>query len=123
MAATIPQQNHHPQIADPSNGLINHTYIPRPDGTVVIGGVVYAPQPGSATVTAPAATPPPVIASATVTAEPCATTPAVGPAPTQVHFTPPGGPSVPVEPVNYNVPCPFSYAMPSAMPYYICEEV
>ena len=38
------EQNFQPQTRDTSNGPQLHTYIPRSDGGVMIGGVAYYPQ-------------------------------------------------------------------------------
>lgn len=63
-------ENYQPQVRDTSNGPNVHTYIPRADGTVLIGGVVYIPQPAAAAPVAAAAAQPVVL--------------------------PPGGPAIPV---------------------------
>lgn len=54
MAAAIPQ-NFQPQTPDTTNGPTNHTYIPRADGSILIGGVAYIPQ-ATATATVPVVT-------------------------------------------------------------------
>jgi len=41
---TPPEQNFQPQTRDTTNGPHLHTYIPRSDGTILVGGVAYAPQ-------------------------------------------------------------------------------
>lgn len=41
---TPPQQNFQPQTRDTTNGPHLHTYIPRSDGTILVGGVAYVPQ-------------------------------------------------------------------------------
>lgn len=38
------EQNFQPQGRDTSNGPHVHTYIPRADGSIMIGGVAYHPQ-------------------------------------------------------------------------------
>ena len=65
-------ENYQPQVRDTTKGPNIHTYIPRSDGTVMIGGVIYIPQ----STVAPAVTP-----AATVTAQP--------------FIIPPGGPAIP----------------------------
>lgn len=37
-------ENYQPQVGNTTNGPNIHTYIPRSDGTVLIGGVAYIPQ-------------------------------------------------------------------------------
>ena len=49
---TPPQQNFQPQTRDTTNGPHLHTYIPRSDGTILVGGVAYAPQTIDGNVTA-----------------------------------------------------------------------
>ena len=49
---TPPEQNFQPQTRDTTNGPHLHTYIPRSDGTIVVGGVAYAPQTLGTTITA-----------------------------------------------------------------------
>jgi hypothetical protein len=49
--------NFQPQVGDTTNGPHVHTYIPREDGTILIGGTAYipkAPMPAVANVMAPA---------------------------------------------------------------------
>jgi hypothetical protein len=47
------EQNYQPETRDTSNGPHLHTYIPRSDGTIVVGGITYVPQTlGSSNVTA-----------------------------------------------------------------------
>jgi hypothetical protein len=41
---TPPEQNYQPQTRDTTNGPHLHTYIPRSDGTIVVGGIAYIPQ-------------------------------------------------------------------------------
>ncbi|PQE06884.1 hypothetical protein CJF31_00010950 [Rutstroemia sp. NJR-2017a BVV2] len=41
-------QNFQPQVGDTTNGPTEHTYIARSDGSVLIKGVVYLPQPTTA---------------------------------------------------------------------------
>ena len=65
-------ENYQPQVPDTSNGPNIHTYIPRSDGTVLIGGIIYIPQSTIATAAAHAAT---------ATAQP--------------FIIPPGGPAFP----------------------------
>ena len=85
------QENFQPQVRDTTNGSNVHTYIPRSDGSIVIGGVAYVPQSG-----VPAA----------ATAVPAAAIPAVsGPYSAATHIIPPGGPAIPVA----SVPAAFSY--------------
>lgn len=60
MPTTVPEQNFQPQSRDTTSGPHNHTYIPRADGSIVIGGIAYIPlvtANGSAAVPAPSAVP------------------------------------------------------------------
>jgi hypothetical protein len=41
---TPPEQNFQPQTRDTTNGPYLHTYIPRSDGSILVGGVAYVPQ-------------------------------------------------------------------------------
>lgn len=41
---SVPVQNFQPQTRDTTNGPHVHTYIPRSDGSIVIGGIVYVQQ-------------------------------------------------------------------------------
>jgi hypothetical protein len=41
---TPPEQNFQPQTRDTTNGPHLHTYIPRSDGSILVGGVAYVPQ-------------------------------------------------------------------------------
>lgn len=41
---TPPEANFQPQTRDTTNGPHLHTYIPRSDGSILVGGVVYIPQ-------------------------------------------------------------------------------
>jgi len=93
-------QNFQPQVRNTTDGPNMHTYIPRADGTFVVGGVPFAPQAGIAT--AP-------VAPVAVTGVP---TPAQHPVPpppapympAAIQYQPylilPGGPAVPA----YGVP-------------------
>jgi hypothetical protein len=72
MAAAAPQQNFIPQVRDPADGKVNHTYIPRADGSILIGGVAYIPQAN------PAA---PVAAVPVIAAVPAPVVPVVTPPP------------------------------------------
>ncbi|PMD18241.1 hypothetical protein NA56DRAFT_630550 [Hyaloscypha hepaticicola] len=45
-----PQQNFQPQTRDTTNGPHLHTYIPRSDGSILVGGVAYVPQAVGGTV-------------------------------------------------------------------------
>jgi hypothetical protein len=47
-----PQQNFQPQTRDTTNGPHLHTYIPRSDGSILVGGVAYVPQAVGGTATA-----------------------------------------------------------------------
>jgi hypothetical protein len=47
-----PEQNFQPQTRDTTNGPYLHTYIPRSDGSILVGGVAYVPQAVGGTVTA-----------------------------------------------------------------------
>jgi hypothetical protein len=49
---TPPEQNFQPQTRDTTNGPHLHTYIPRSDGSIVVGGVAYVPQTVGSTVAA-----------------------------------------------------------------------
>lgn len=88
---TQAEQHFQPQVRDTTNGPNLHTYIPRADGSVLIGGIIYVPQSNVAT----------------------AATTTVGPMPTfgaQPFMVPPGGPAiptfnVPLIPQNYPYPC------------------
>lgn len=40
----VSEQNFQPQGRDTTNGPHLHTYIPRSDGTILVGGVSYIPQ-------------------------------------------------------------------------------
>ncbi|RDL34399.1 uncharacterized protein BP5553_07527 [Venustampulla echinocandica] len=42
-SSTMTEQNIQPQVRDTAAGALQHTYIPRADGTVLIGNVVYVP--------------------------------------------------------------------------------
>ncbi|KAM3070169.1 hypothetical protein ACMFMF_008522 [Clarireedia jacksonii] len=53
-------QNFQPQVGDTTNGPTEHTYIPRSDGTILINGIVYVPQPATTPIPAVAAVPIPV---------------------------------------------------------------
>ena len=77
------QQNFQPQVRNTSAGPNLHTYIPREDGAVVIGGITFLPQTGVAT----AATIP-----VTVTGAPL---PTGHPVPVTPYIIPPGGPATP----------------------------
>ncbi len=46
------EQNFQPQTRDTTNGPNLHTYIPRSDGAIMLGGVAYVPQNVGGTVTA-----------------------------------------------------------------------
>jgi hypothetical protein len=41
---TPPEQNFQPQTRDTTNGPHLHTYIPRSDGSILVGGIAYVPQ-------------------------------------------------------------------------------
>lgn len=41
------EQNYQPQGRDTTNGPHVHTYIPRSDGSIIVGGVTYYPQAGT----------------------------------------------------------------------------
>jgi hypothetical protein len=70
---TPPEQNFQPQTRDTTNGPHLHTYIPRSDGSILVGGVAYIPQ---VTNIGPTATTVPI---GGVTAVPVATQPIVQP--------------------------------------------
>jgi hypothetical protein len=71
---TPPEQNFQPQTRDTTNGPHLHTYIPRSDGSIVVGGVAYVPQTVGSTIatttvqvgTVPVAVQPAAIALPTV---------------------------------------------------------
>jgi len=107
------EQNYQPQVRDTSNGANVHTYIPRADGSILIGGVVYIPQAGGATATVP-------VAVATLVATPVATH-VTAPVPVaQPYVIPPGGPAVPAVTVPLTSASPqlpfFPYAIASYHP-------
>ncbi|PQE32255.1 hypothetical protein CJF32_00001011 [Rutstroemia sp. NJR-2017a WRK4] len=60
MTQAAPTQNFQPQVGDTTNGPIEHTYIARSDGSVLIKGIVYLPQPAVTAAPAVAAVPVPV---------------------------------------------------------------
>lgn len=62
MPTTVPEQNFQPQTRDTTTGPNVHTYIPRQDGSILVGGVAYVPQ--VAVPAAAAATAVPVAAAA-----------------------------------------------------------
>ena len=103
------EQNYQPQVRDTSNGANVHTYIPRADGSILIGGVVYTPQAGVTTTTAPVAVATPVATHVTA------------PVPVaQTYVIPPGGPAVPAVTVPLTSASPhlpfFPYAIASYHP-------
>ena len=49
----VAKQDFQPQVPDTSNGPHVHTYIPRADGSILVGGVAYIPQSVSGGGTAP----------------------------------------------------------------------
>jgi hypothetical protein len=73
---TPPQQNFQPQTRDTTNGPHLHTYIPRSDGTIVVGGVAYVPQNVGGTAVAT------TVPVGTASAVPVAVQPAAVPLPT-----------------------------------------
>ena len=73
---TPPQQNFQPQTRDTTNGPHLHTYIPRSDGTIVVGGVAYVPQNVGGTAVAT------TVPLVTANAVPVAVQPAAVPLPT-----------------------------------------
>jgi hypothetical protein len=76
------QQNYQPQVGNTNNGPHIHTYIPRSDGSISIGGVSYIPASG--------------VPTATTTAVPVAVTPIpAAPAIAQPYIIPPGRPAIP----------------------------
>lgn len=38
------EQNFQPQGCDTSHGAVDHTYIPRADGSIMVNGIAYIPQ-------------------------------------------------------------------------------
>lgn len=107
----VQEENFQPQIRDTSNGPHLHTYIPRSDGSILVGGVAYIPQsvPG-------------VIAATTVPAfaQPVAVQPAIQPAVVPV-VTPVGGPStVQLTPQYLSYPYPLQYAATPPFPF--CQQ-
>jgi hypothetical protein len=99
-------ENYQPQVRDTTTGPNVHTYIPRADGSIVIGGVTYLPQTAvAATVANPSEIPIPLTMHS-----------AVGP-PNPIAFPyviPPGGPAIPVVANSFASQCsPFaSYPLP-----------
>ena len=123
------QQNNQPQTGDTTNGPNIHTYIPRSDGTINIGGIVYAPQTPLPGVITPVATTPntPIVvtaAPAVIAPITMATISSAPAAPMQSYFTPNGGSSVPIGPAGYSVFQPLPQKYPFALytyqqfPYY-----
>lgn len=51
MATPAGSNNFEPQLRDTRNGPHIHTYVPREDGSVMIGGVIYRAVAGSAAAT------------------------------------------------------------------------
>jgi hypothetical protein len=49
------EENFQPQVRDTTNGPNVHTYIPRGDGTIMVGDVIYIPQTTAATAATTAA--------------------------------------------------------------------
>ena len=111
------QQNFQPQVRDTSAGPNLHTYIPREDGAVVIGGITFLPQTG-------------VAIPVTVTGAPL---PTGHPVPVTPYVTPPGGPATlafvapPVQPTPQYYPyschyfpltCPSLGYAAAPFPYY-----
>lgn len=86
-------ENFQPQVRDTTNGPNVHTYIPRADGAIVIGGIAYFPQAAlSNTTTIPVT----VTGPSTIPVQPIpvvATAPE--PAVVKPYFIPPGGPAIP----------------------------
>lgn len=67
------EQNFQPQTRDTTNGPHLHTYIPRSDGSILVGGVAYIPQVTNIGATAT------TVPIGGVTAVPVATQPVVQP--------------------------------------------
>ncbi|PQE14312.1 hypothetical protein CJF30_00006905 [Rutstroemia sp. NJR-2017a BBW] len=63
MTQAASTQNFQPQVGDTTNGPTEHTYIARSDGSVLIKGIVYLPQPAVTVAPAVAAVPVPVAAA------------------------------------------------------------
>lgn len=106
------QQNFQPQVGDTSNGPTIHTYIPRSDGAVVIGGITFLPQSG-----VPTAATIPVSATG-------APIPTSHPVPVTSYVIPPGGTAIPalapfpvqLTPQYYPYPCHY-FPMNSSLGY------
>jgi len=125
------QRNYQPQTGDTTNGPNIHTYIPRSDGTITIGGIIYTPQTAIPIVTTPlGATPvaPVLVTTAAPTVVTPVATATVSSAPAiqiQSQFTPPGGPSVPTGQIGYSVHSILPHCYPFALyshqhsPYYL----
>ena len=69
---SLRQENYQPQTRDTTAGPQLHTYVPRADGSVMIGGTVFFPQPAPAV--AAAAPAPAVVPVATNGTVPVVTT-------------------------------------------------
>jgi len=120
------QQNFQPQVGDTTNGPHIHTYIPRSDGAIVIGGVPYFPE-NQTVVAAPAVTVIPVTIAPAPAAAPAA---AAQPVPTvpvaatpivthQNYEVPYGGPAIPVGYPTYSgLHSPVHFQSPYYFPYY-----
>jgi hypothetical protein len=102
----VTQENFQPQVRDTTNGPNVHTYIPRADGSIVIGGVAYIPQSG--------------VATAATTAVPVTVQLASG-SPPQIatHIIPNGGPAIPIMPVLATYPCYSYHPYVGVYPYHL----
>lgn len=93
-------EDYQPQVQNTTNGANIHTYIPRSDGTVMIGGVIYYPH------------------GAVPTAVPAAATSTTVPAVARPYIIPPGGTAIPAFNVLDNPQYPYmQYHSPSL--YYL----
>jgi hypothetical protein len=92
----VSEQNFSPQVPEPTNGPNIHTYIPRDDGSILVGGVIYR------------AVPPVVPATATVGANT-----AIGIVPVVTQSVPPPVPVVlsatALPNMVYSQPCLYSF--------------
>lgn len=100
----VQEQNFQPQTRDKTNGPHLHTYIPRADGSIMVGGVAYVPQ---------VITP---VATATTAAVPAVAT-SVGGGATVVQPAAVVTPATVIQPATPVLPTPEYYPSPY-FPYY-----
>lgn len=81
------EQNYQPQGRDTSAGPQLHTYIPQSDGSILVGGVAYFPQPSAAPVVASVAGQVPIVVKPGEEAKVVADAPAVTFQPQHVQIT------------------------------------